>query len=864
MPIDSNTWFLTVNNRLARELHQQYDQQQAAQNKSAWSTSNILPWSAWLQLQYEALTDLGFNQRILLNQHQEKLLWQQIVKQHNPELLRPKSAARTAQQAWQLMCAWLLNVDEIAQQASEETLIFLQWLQAFREYCIQHDFITQAELLDLCFAGVQENVLDLSYPIELIGFDDISPQQQRLLEHLNTVQTLAASQQAAETHRITLDTLEDEIYAAAHWAKHQLAQNPQQHIGIVSLNLSQDRNQFIHILRKVISPHSFLPGASDKLDFNLSLGQPLAEYPLVAQLLLALQLTQHKAIALKDISVILRSPFIGGHEQEAFKRANLDFVLHDEGLAQLTPNRLLRKARECEASDLLERLQQLHIVVNGFAKYASPTEWSGHLLTLFNTLGWPGKRSHLSSSEYQQVERLRRLMSEFSSLSLVKSRMSLTEAISQFRQLCEETTFQPETSNSRLSVLGILEAAGMQFDSIWVLGMDDQQWPPAATPNPLLPIHLQRERALPHASSARELLYAQQLTQRLQHSAKSVIASYARQVGDKQQNPSALIREWAEIDWLSLNVTPDLTFKQNATEIGRTDELPIPEAIPPKQVPSGGSHLLSSQAACPFQAVARFRLQAQALPTPQATHDARLNGQILHQLLHSVWESIQNSEQLHSLDESALKTLIKPKAETVLQDLGRRRPDIFTSAFIPLETDRLTDLIAHWLDTVEKQRGQAFQVLTLEERQNIELNGLPLRLQADRVDQLENGGLAIIDYKSGQTQTPDWLDERPSDLQIPLYCTQAEQPHAALLAQVNSQQSRFRGMVSHQNIAPDVEALQTDASIDEWQALLTHWQHILGKLAEEIQQGHAEVAPKNDKACVYCGMQPLCRINANG
>ncbi len=857
MPIDENTQVLTVNNHLARELQQQYDQQQAASGQRVWRAPNILPWSAWLQRQYETLTDIGFNQRILLNAHQEKALWEQIVSRHYPALFNPKSAAKTAQQAWQLMHAWLLPQSRIEQYANEETQCFLNWQKKFRRYCRKNHFITQAELIDLCLAGLQAGQLNLDEPIQLMGFDDINPQQQALLDQLD-VSIPEQPQQTAETCHIAFDNLEDEMHAAACWARHQLTQTTHQHIAIISPDLHRQKSKLLPVLREIINPHTLLPGATDRLDFNVSLGQPLADYPLIAQLLLALQLAEPNPIPLQDISVILGSPFIGGHREEWSKRATLDFKLHDEGAPQLTPANLLEKAQAHEAADLADRLATLNAWVVQLPRQASPEDWSGYLLQIFGMLGWPGEQS-LNSHEYQQAERLRRLINEFASLSLVKPKMSLAEAVNKLRQLCEESLFQPKAPGGRLSVLGILEAAGMPFDSLWLLGMDHQQWPPPAAPNPLLPIQLQREEGMPHASSARELRYAERLTQGLCHASRQIIASYARRHDDQEHSPSPLIRAWPEIQYAALNINADSPLRQAARQTGTTEPLPAPEAVPPQPSPSGGSHLLNAQSICPFQAVARFRLQAQPLPTTQTAPDGRLNGQILHQLLQTVWLNIQDSHQLRRLDQAALKHLIKSAATSVLNDFNHHRPDVFTPPFIRLEIDRLTRLVADWL-TLEKERIQPFRINQLEKRQLMTLNQLPLRLQADRIDELEDGSLVIIDYKSGVTANPDWLDERPSDLQVPLYCIQTEKPAAALIAQVNDKRNRFFGITSDQEIAPGARLPDAEAPDEQWQTLLVRWRHILEALAMEIRQGRADIAPKNDQACARCGMQALCRI----
>ena len=110
--------------------------------------------------------------------------------------------------------------------------------------------------------------------------------------------------------------------------------------------------------------------------------------------------------------------------------------------------------------------------------------------------------------------------------------------------MAAETVFQPQSSIKPVQILGILEAAGMSFDAVWLLGMDDKNWPPAPRPNPLLPAGLQRELGMPQASAEHELAFATGLMQGLERSAGTLIASYAQADADQPLLPSPLIAAW--------------------------------------------------------------------------------------------------------------------------------------------------------------------------------------------------------------------------------------------------------------------------------------------------------------------------------
>src|SRR6185369_136539 len=92
-----------------------------------------------------------------------------------------------------------------------------------------------------------------------------------------------------------------------------------------------------------------------------------------------------------------------------------------------------------------------------------------------------------------------------------------------------------------IQVLGVLESAGLEFDALWVMGMNDDQWPPAPRPNPLLPAELLRAAGAAHASAEVELDFARRVHARLLRAAPEVRFSYALADGNRVRRPSPLL-----------------------------------------------------------------------------------------------------------------------------------------------------------------------------------------------------------------------------------------------------------------------------------------------------------------------------------
>jgi RecB family exonuclease len=137
--------------------------------------------------------------------------------------------------------------------------------------------------------------------------------------------------------------------------------------------------------------------------------------------------------------------------------------------------------------------------------------------------------------------------------------------------------------------------------------------------------------------------------------------------------------------------------------------------------------------------------------------------------------------------------------------------------------------------------------------------GLELSGRIDRMDRLEKGGHALIDYKTGQATRNAWLGERPDDPQLPLYAVSApERIDAVAFARLNPGEMAFRGFSKEKNILPKVELYR------DWRGLLDQWREETKELGAAFAAGDARVDPKYAlKTCRLCDLQTLCRVYEN-
>jgi ATP-dependent helicase/nuclease subunit B len=876
----SGATLLVASQRQARTLQIAYGRRMQQEGRLAWPSPDFLTWDAWLERCWDEFPGpLSAKEeqvsRTLLSPVQETELWEAVIRRsaYGDKLLQSHAAARAAQEAWWLSREWVVPLPAPDTVLSEDARAFAIWSRDFEERCRVRGWQDRARLADTLGEAFVNGRLSVPERLLLFGFEEHTPQQVRLIEILRragtAVEPVGARPMSNTVVRCELAGPLEEIAAAAQWARKRLEAGASR-IGIIVPDLGAMRPQVVRIFDDTFVPAAVLPGSVNATrPYNLSLGQALSQYPIIHTALQILELGKGE-LACAEAGSLLRSPFLGGASVEWGRRALLDLACR-RGEPLVRINHLLRLAQDQERGEgrrahsaplLAAQIKNWRALLDIFPKKQLPSAWAEGFARGLMALGWPGDRP-LDSEEYQTVEAWRELLSALSSLDKVTDRMDYSEAFLTLRRMAGERIFQPKVPEVPVQVMGMLEAAGLEFDGLWITGLHDAAWPDHPRPNPFLPIELQRRCNLPHASAARELEFARRLTAWLLASAPEIIVSHARRSGDEDRRPSPLIAHLPVQEPEAPGVIGALHRLVHGSR-------PPPERISDERavpLPAGtalrlGTGVFKDQAACPFRAFAHVRLGARALDEPEPGLDARGRGNLLHGVMKALWLNLKSHANLRALPEEALRLAVREAAAGAVATMARERPQTFTARFIALERARLEQLVLGWLE-LEKQRVP-FTVVLPEQDQTASYGGLTIRIVPDRVDELEGGARAVIDYKTGIPKLSQWFGDRPDEPQIPLYALAQDNVVAAAFAQIRKDDARFLGIAAEAGLAPNVKAVadtKEAAALGSWGALLAEWRRVIETLGVAFRTGDARVAPKDGtKTCKHCDVGPLCRI----
>ena len=872
--LNSDELILVPNNRLRNHLLRAFATQQSAQ---AWLKPNIQSLSQWLESQWETLQNnaVSYSCKSIATHLQRHIIWEAAIKSSSigATLLQPKPLAQQADSAYKNLELWRL-CDQLSEDFFADnktnTAQFIEWMTEFKRVLTLQQSVTRETSYELIAHAFTQGHLKKIQVIYLEGFDDLPPLIDYLLKAAADKLINLPYQTAKQSMliRTQADNVEDEIRAAALWSYSQLQADPiNPLIGIVVPNLGQCRDLVERVFTEVFEAHSILPNTPRyTLPFNFSAGTPLGNTPIVTSLFDILQLHEDNW-PLERMCNFLYSPFWGDQAQEAILRTQLVTELRKLGRMTLNTSDLrycLSKLEERipEFSNLGLR-KQFEEIGNLLRRRFDNKSASGWLIVfdqLLATMNWPGSR-RLDSQEYQQLNQWFEVRDQFATMDNYSAALNYNQACRYLREIADKTPFQAKTPDSPIQILGALEAAGLQFSHLWVMGLSDNQWPPLPAPNPLLPLHLQREHKMPHASATRELEIAEVLTRRYKQSAQYVVFSSAHGDGDNELRPSALIRDipLTHITSLLKQTTSGLQSYYLQLQTDSALEL-IQDANGPKLAPlepvRGGSSLFKYQAACPFEAFARLRLGATNPDEPLMGFSPAERGNLLHDSLATVWNELKSSEGLATLDNEQLFNFVSHITQTIISQVQARNPRKLGKVYCDLEHKRLAHLLTEWL--IGERTRPSFTVIAVEEDTEIDFAGLKLKLRVDRIDEFANGDRLLIDYKTGNASAKSWQGDRVTEPQLPLYAVTREDITAISFAQINRKQQKWDGLGELHDTSLSQEGVKPS---ENWPGQLHQWQAQLQKLADDFIAGDARVDFKDKTLESYAAdLLPITRL----
>ena len=866
------------NRRAARALREAYDTRQLKAGRRAWNAAPVLSWTDWARSLWSDLAANGHELRLLLNTTQEHSLWREIIDASTAgrTLSSPDALAQMAHSAWSLAAAHNATDRIRATATTFDSRTFAGWADAFRKLCASEKCLSSAELEQALRAHAEAGDLLLNQPVFLAGFEDFTPAQTRLVESLRRrgaeiEERAVAWPRSADSLRVStvVPSPREEIVFAAHWIGQLFADRATEsvapRIAVLLPNPQEGRGEIESVFREILAPELQPIGADNSAaPWEFTFGTPLLHQPMIADALAFLRLLQ-APLPIERLGALLRSPFIGS-SSEGLAAARFDAqVLRSEpyllpeldldGLTRLVQQQLRSNRGTPYHPAWLRAVNDIRAARLRTTTSRSYAEWADLVRDLLRAANWPGDRAP-TPSEFATTTAWDATLDLLATLDFRGLRVSFATAIKTLEQLLQTARASPPPAHAPLQIMSPEEAEGSVFDAAVLLHATDQEWPQTARLHPLLGWSLQQDLGLSGADASRdadrELMRAESILRRTPN--LLVLSAAADDRGTLRSSPL--------VNRLSIPfAAPESLMPERAPrELIAEEIVPDDVSLPPLPSPElrGGAGVLKLQAACGFLAFAEMRLNSTPVDPCELGLDTMERGNLVHRALEHFWRVTQSQAELRALSSEERQRRLNEAIDAAFSRFGAAGPG-WSYAYIHVQRERLRRLLLRWLD-VELQRGP-FTVRQREERTSMPIGPLQLRVQPDRIDNVDDG-IVLVDYKTGYSVHPsNWDGERPDDPQLPLYSllTEASKLKAMLFGRVRpGSEMKWEGLCENQNVLPSKQRqkfVDLDLRREEWNSVLT-------RLAEHFAAGRADVDPKSFAVnCAGCRQRLLCRVD---
>ena len=823
---------VTANRRLARELADVYGKLQISAGRTAWRSPRISAWSDWLNEQL-ASADVATAVPTRINSHQSRVLWERCLRREvSDPLLNMGLLVRQSRETWTRLQEFNVPIRECEDAAQgKDQKIFAMAARSYQSILDRENWIDEARTPSFLAELIAQRRAPVPESLLFAGFDRFVPQTESLLNALRDagcdIQIAPQRTPAGPADVCSLESAEAELRAAGAWARDQLLNSPDANVAIVATHLEQNADHYARLVREGFAPGWQTSGAHYKAAVNVSYGRQLVAYPAIAVATLALRWL-YEDLGSRDVSTLLRSATIGSNDSGS--RSRLEMMLRKTPDRSWTPamvlNELQGRSRTDKAVDWLDRVSILNELRTELPSRETPSKWAVLIDATLGRLNWPGD-GPLDSEEFQLLNRWKELLNDLARLDLVIPSMTLAEALRRLQLMAGETVFQPESEAAIVQLLGPLEAAGMEFDQLWIAGLSAANWPPAGRPSRLVSREMQRKHGMPDASPDDTLAYAQRVLARLLTSSGLCVCSYPLADGDAEQDVSGLLTEMAPAPTRSVEDTG--WYAKNLVSITNTEAAPVDHVPPVSQDEevSGGAATIQNQLAEPFSAFAFGRLGIRTLPAISSGLAASLRGTLIHDALHELYKELPSQADLQGWTEAEQQKRIAAALKKAFWRHEKNADSTLLQLFA-LEQERVAQLLRAVV-LLDRERGP-FQVGDTEGALDVVVSGVRLSLRIDRLDRLDDGSLVILDYKTGAPKRFLDRDGDPHDMQLVVYASAVKETVAGL------------GLVNIDSRKIGIDAAGRDFTPKmNWDDELGRWKLQVAEAASELQRGDVRV-----------------------
>lgn len=303
------------------------------------------------------------------------------------------------------------------------------------------------------------------------------------------------------------------------------------------------------------------------------------------------------------------------------------------------------------------------------------------------------------------------------------------------------------SSTTGLQLMGLLEARNLDFNTFYMVGVNEGILPAGKSYNSFIPYNIRRECSLPD-DREKQAVYAYHFYRQLQ-GAEKVYFIYNTNSGDTGGEPSRFL---LQLKYELAARNPQITIHE---EVFVTETRP---SITPRLLTATKTDVITSLAPtslstyiqCPFKFYLKYLMKVVDNHIEEDTQN-NVIGSVVHETLQALYKDYYGTILSLPLLKEAIEPTINQKLESVIKThFTQGLPDV---GYNYLNKLTINKLISNYF-RFEKQEviGHEISLIAVEEKLSttLEVDGVSCRISgtADRIDCCD-GIFRIVDYKTG-------------------------------------------------------------------------------------------------------------------
>ncbi|MBW2558838.1 MAG: PD-(D/E)XK nuclease family protein [Deltaproteobacteria bacterium] len=870
--------YLTSTGRLARDLHRRFRLKCLREGKRGWESLQAMSLNAWLD-------------RTWLESWPEEMpapdlyrlnLWKELADRLTPPSLLTADTN---------LCATLdENYSTMVRHGLDPASGFpstplVEWRReisgAFRKTLASNGFFHPSRRPVLLRRAIIEGRIACPNRISLAGFESPAPVERELFmaleqkSDLEYVNCPSGKPEAIES--LTLPSPEQEVIYLVHRLARDAQTIPLHRIGVIV----PDMDRYAGMLERGLQTVTADVPPYGAHWFHMTKGISLLETHLMNAALLPLRFVLEGQSRELLISLFL-SPYYGCWQGKRHEIARADIVWRKHSIDSGLKNLLRALKREDPRTyslippDSIEHLSSFCYTID-ISQKKKGAFWTGRLREVWTRLGFP-----TISDEKDTVDRrgLDGIMKEIDR-HLSEVWMDAHEFSAWLTHLASRKVVQiGAAEDAGIQIMGTIESRGLDFDKLYVLGMDDRSLPEPARPLPFLD---STERKLVQGGTAEsQYEFTKRAFDHLMALAPDITLLRAEMEDLKPLAPSPFWPAAEEKRSIDIWNAPDPAWLRakwlHSAYEGLHDEIssepPIETLIAPCSAPETVSVSQFQKAViCPYRFFVEGILSIESLEEIEPDASPREKGNRIHDVLALFTKRLRDKGMDLSNEGTlpeAWDLLTKCVADILHNVADRPHWQVERRRWIGLKDSEEGGMLTDWLNLEIDRCREGWKCVAEESSFNaLTVEGLPFSLKGriDRVDFSKDGGTLLWDYKTGEVPTTADIVTRLKEPQLVIYLLALVSGHIDALEPYIDSDTPFSAGYIRLKSSGDIRIFP----IKGIEASLEDWGKAMAKLGEMLGSGdfRAEPFPVSDvsdpyKTCERCPVITLCRTGVRG